>query len=151
MTILRNSGLLAAAAFITACLLTAGSISAPARAQSIPYTVSCSLTLTGWQAWVDGHVHRCGVVEVETQYRTQRICNPYPGGQFCVTLYFFDLRARQLPSVGSVLVAKVDVANSPTCSFTVSGSTFSPWKQCSGANGLFPPARLVLSSVVLRY
>jgi len=136
----------------TLALLITGFPSAPAQAQvRIPHPISCSLTLTGQQAWLERRFHKCFEVEVETTYRSQRLCFPYPGGQHCVTLYFFDLRARRVPSGGSVLVAKVDVSNSPQCSF-VPTTVWSNWVQCGASSySINPPARVTLSSTVLMY
>jgi hypothetical protein len=147
-----RNGLAAVAAALVLCL--AGSIPTPTVAQSVPHTVSCSRTLTGQEAWLgSSSVHTCGAVQVQTRYTGQKQCTPYPGGQFCVTIYFFEMQARRVPAGGSVLVAKVDVWNgSPvtSCSFSP-GNSWSEWQRCSGANGLFPPARMTLSSVVLVY
>jgi hypothetical protein len=143
-----RKGLAFAAAALVLTL--AGSIPTPTEAQSIPRPDSCSRSLTGQQAWLGGTRHVCGAVEVETYMRTQRIDNPYPGGVYTVWIYYCEMRARIIPVGGTLLVGKVNVPNSPQCSFSP-GPAWSSWRQCA-ANAYSPtPPSLHLSSVVLRY
>jgi hypothetical protein len=131
------------------CLLFSGFTSAPAEAQvRIPRPVTCTLRLNGLDAWLRTS-HRCQGVEVETRIRRQDLSFPFPGGTHRVQLYFFDMRARQVPAGGQVLVAQVDVSGSPQCSYRPPG-IWSEWTQCSASSySMVPPAYLVLSSTVL--
>ena len=64
MKIQGRNGLAAAAGLLA--LLFAGSMPTRIEAQSIPHPVSCSRSLTGQQAWLNGTRHICGAVEVKT-------------------------------------------------------------------------------------
>jgi hypothetical protein len=147
MNVSRGTGLAAAALLV---LTIAGAIPRPTEAQSIPYTVPCHLSLTGYQAWQSGSRHACGAIEVETYLRSQKIENPYPGGVHVVWIYYYEMRARRRPAGGSVVLARVDVPNSPQCTFSP-GTVWSSWRQCA-VNAYSPtPPPLTLNSIVLMY